>query len=184
MTKFRGFIAVDIDVFSKIKMFSNEVKKSGVNLKLVEPENIHLTLKFLGDTDEALIDKIEEIMKKSVENINPFEIQLNSVGVFPNLNYIKVVWIGIQNGENLDIIAKDINEKLANLGFNRDKRGFSAHLTIARVKSAKNKDKLIQIINKYQDVEFSNQKIGSLKLKKSDLTLKGPIYTTLREVKL
>jgi len=184
MTKFRGFIAVDINVSSKIKEFSDEITKSGANVKLVEPENIHLTLKFLGDTDEALINKIEEIMKKSVKNVDPFKIQLNRVGVFPNLNYIKVVWIGIQNGENLAIIARDINEKLANLGFNRDKRGFSAHLTIARVKSAKNKDKLLQIVNKFQDVEFSNQKIGSIKLKKSDLTPKGPIYTTLREVKL
>ena len=184
MPKFRGFIAIDIDSFPKLVEFERDIKNSGANVKLVEPENIHLTLKFLGDTDELLIDRIEEIMKESVKEIEPFTIKFKSAGVFPNERYIKVMWIGIENGEIIGKIASKIDKKISDLGFEKEKRKFSVHLTIARVKSAKNKEKLLQIIEKYRDVEFNSIKVESIKLKKSDLTPKGPIYTTLKEIKL
>jgi len=184
MPKFRGFIAIDIEVSSKIVEIENEIKKTAANVKLVKPGNIHLTLKFLGDTNEGLIDEIEKIMKESVEGIEPFNIQLKGTGVFPNPNYIKVIWIGIQNGEQIIPIAQKIDEKISKLGFKKEKRMFSPHLTIGRVKSAKNKDKLIKIIDKYRDVQFSDLKVESLKLKRSELTPKGPIYTTLKEIEL
>ena len=184
MVKFRGFIAVDIPVFSKILEFENDIINSGADVKLVELKNIHITLKFLGDIEEELIDNIEEVIKKSCENINPFKIVLKSSGVFPNYSYIKVVWIGIENIENLGKISSSIDEGTSKFGFEKEKRKFSAHLTIGRVKSAKNKDRLLQIINKYSDVEFGNIDVKSIKLKKSELTPKGPIYTTIKEVKI
>jgi 2'-5' RNA ligase len=184
MPKFRGFIALDIEPFQKLIQLENEIKNTGANVKLVEPENVHITLKFLGETDEALIEKIEEIMKSSVKDIDPFNIKFIGSGVFPNQNYIRVIWIGIENIEKLSKIAKKIDEQTSNLGFEKEKRGFSAHLTIARVKSAKNKDKLLQIIDKYKNIEFGIFNISQIKLKKSELTPKGPIYTTLKEVKI
>lgn len=184
MQKFRGFIAIDIKPFPKLIEFENEIKNTGANVKLVEPENIHLTLKFLGDTDESLIDRIEEITNNSVKETKPFEIQLKGAGVFPNERYIKVIWIGIENGENISKIAGKIDDELSNLGFKREKRKFSAHLTIARVRNVKNKDELIRIIEKYKEVEFANIGVNSIKLKKSDLTPKGPIYKTLKEIKI
>jgi len=182
--RFRGFIAIDVDVLPKLVELENEIKKTGANIKLVEPENIHITLKFLGDTEEAQINEIEEIMKKSIKEIDPFKIKFKNVGVFPNERYIKVIWIGIKNGEQIQIIAEKINKVISKLGFERDKRKFSPHLTIARVKSAKNKEKILQLIQKYRDLEFADIKIESIKLKKSELTAKGPIYTTLKEVSL
>ncbi|MCK5636527.1 MAG: RNA 2',3'-cyclic phosphodiesterase, partial [Thermoplasmatales archaeon] len=113
-----------------------------------------------------------------------FEIKLKGAGVFPNQNYIKVMWIGMENGEQIGEIANKIDEKISELGFEREKRRFSAHLTIARVKSAKYKEKLLELIEKYRDIEFGTLKIDTIKLKKSELTPKGPIYTTLKEVKL
>jgi 2'-5' RNA ligase len=184
MQKFRGFIAIDIKSFPKLFEFEREIKNSGANVKLVEPKNIHLTLKFLGDTDESLIDDIEEVMKDSVKESKSFEIILKGAGVFPNEKYIKVVWIGIENGEKIRQIAKNIDENISKLGFLRDKREFSAHLTIARVKNVNNKQTLIDIINKYGDVEFLKINVDTIKLKKSTLTPKGPIYSTLKEVKI
>ena len=184
MAKFRGFISIDIGSFQKLIQFGNEIKNSGANVKLVEPENIHITLKFLGDTNEVHIDKIEKIMENAVNDIDSFEIKFKNVGVFPNQNYIKVLWIGIENKDKLEIIAQKIDKDLLKLGFKKEKRGFSAHLTIGRVRSAKNKDNLLQIIEKYKDIEFLNFKVDSIKLKKSELTPKGPIYTTLKDVKI
>jgi 2'-5' RNA ligase len=182
MQKFRGFIAIDIESFPKLLEFEREIKKSGANVKLVEPKNIHLTLKFLGDTDESLIDDIEKIMKDSVKDTKPFEIALKGAGVFPNEKYMKVVWIGIENGEKIGEIANNIDENASKLGFLKEKRKFSAHLTIARVKNVNDKQALIDIIIKYRDVEFLKINVDSIKLKKSTLTPKGPIYNTLKEV--
>jgi 2'-5' RNA ligase len=183
MTKFRGFIAIDIKISSKLTELTNEIKNIGSYLKLVEPENIHITIKFLGETEERLINDINKIIKNSIKNINSFNIKLQGTGVFPNQNYIKVIWVGLKNAENIEMISKGIDESLSKLGFTREKRGFSPHLTIARVKSAKNKERLLRIIEKYKDVEFADFKVDSIKLKKSELTPKGPIYTTLLDIK-
>jgi len=184
MNKFRGFIAIDIKAVTKVIEFQNEIRNTGANIKIVEPENIHITLKFLGETEESLIDKINDIIKESVKGITPFEVTLKDTGVFPNENYIKVIWIGIEKFEEIRDIANNIDEKLINLGFKKEKRKFSPHITIARVKSAKNKENLIQVINKFQDVEFTKFSVNSIKLKKSELTKKGPIYTTLKEIEI
>jgi 2'-5' RNA ligase len=184
MKKFRGFIAIDVTPFSKLIEFENELNNTGANIKLVEPKNIHITLKFLGDTDQDLIDQIEEIMKNSVKEIKPFDIELTNNGVFPNPNYIKVIWIGLKQVEKIVQISKKIDVQLNKIGFKKEKREFSPHLTIARVKSARNKDKLIDVLSKYKEYEFGKLSINSIKLKQSELTKKGPIYTTLREVKI
>ena len=184
MTQFRGFIAIDIDVFSKLMEFEKEIKETGGNVKLVEPENVHITLKFLGDTNESRIDEIDKIMKDSVKGIDPFNIKLKGTGVFPNQNYIKVIWIGIKQDEPIGIIVRKIDEQLSKIGFKKEKREFSSHLTIARVKSAKGKDGILRVIEKYRDIHFIDLRVDSIRLKKSDLTPKGPIYTTIKDVKL
>lgn len=184
MSTFRGFIAIEIGTFPKLAELGSAINKTGANVKIVEPENVHITLKFLGETEETLMEEIESIIKNAVEDVDPFNIQLKGTGVFPNPNYIKVVWIGINQGEKIGEIAHKIDESLSKLRFKKEKRGFSPHLTIARVKSAKNKDKLLQIIEKYRDVEFANISVNSIKLMKSELTPKGPIYTILKEVKI
>ena len=184
MSIFRGFIAIDIKATSQITMFEKEIAKTGADIKLVEPKNIHITVKFLGDTDENDIDSIEQSIKESVLEIKPFPITLKGTGVFPNQNYIKVIWIGIIDDGNIETIARNIDEKLTPLGFKKENRGFSPHLTIGRVKTARNKDQLLKVIRNYSAVEFTIQNVQSIALKKSELTPKGPIYTTLREVPL
>ena len=184
MQKIRAFIAVEIPISKEIKQVLKEVEKTQIDAKIVETKNMHLTLKFLGDTDEKLIDNIEEIIKDSTKNIPAFQITLKKIGVFPNQNYIKVAWVGVENAEPLKQIAEAIDTKLQNIGFEKEKRPFSAHLTIARIKSARNKEKLIDLINKYQNTEFQQIKIDKIILKKSTLTPKGPIYTDLKEIKI
>ena len=124
MSQFRGFIAVDIDVFPRLLEFEKEIKETGANVKLVEPENVHITLKFLGDTNESQIDEIGKIIKDAVKEIDPFNIQLKGAGVFPNQNYIKVIWIGIKQGEPIGVIASKIDEQLSKIGFKKEKEGF------------------------------------------------------------
>jgi len=130
------------------------------------------------------IDEIEQIIKDSVTNTDPFTITFKDTGVFPNKNYIRVVWIGIHKSDKLKAIAGNIDESLSKLGFKKEKREFSAHLTIGRVKTARNMELLLKKIEEFSNFDFGKQDIISIKLKKSDLTPKGPIYTTLKEIKL
>jgi len=184
MSIFRGFIAIDIKATPQIAMFEKEITQTGADVKLVEPKNIHITVKFLGDTDKNYIDTIEQSIKESLLLIKPFSITLKGTGVFPNQNYIKVIWIGIIDDGNIETIACNIDEKLTPLGFKKENRGFSPHLTIGRVKTAKNKNQLLKVIENYNAMEFTIQNVQSITLKKSELTPNGPIYTTLKEVLL
>lgn len=185
MVTFRGFIAIDINSTPEIIELENMIKNSQADVKLVEPHNIHITLKFLGDTQEHLIDDIAKCMHDVAKKNSPFPISLKGTGVFPNQNYMKVIWIGIQDMTNsITTIAKQLDYLLEPLGFMKEKRGFSPHLTIGRVKTAKNKNNLIAILNNTSNTDFASQQVTTIQLKKSDLTPSGPIYTTLRKLEL
>lgn len=182
LMSFRAFIAVDVEQKNQIVHFSDALKETNAPLKMVDIENIHITLKFLGDTDESKVDDITEIIKGSIEGLKPFTINYRHVGAFPNLNYMKVIWLGIQNAEPLIKIAKYLEDNLRNLGFIKEKRGFRPHITLARVKGPKRKNELQSVIKSYSDMDFGVQEIKYLRLKKSVLSRVGPTYSTVREV--
>jgi len=181
MSSFRGFIAIDLSATPKILEFENALTKIGADVKLVEPENIHITLKFLGDVEQHTIDPIDQIMNDAVHDMNPFTFTLKRTGVFPNQQYMKIIWIGIENEQPIITLAKILDEQLCTLGFTKEKREFSPHLTIGRVRTAKNKEQLLQTIQTYSDTLFGEFFVDSITLKKSDLTIKGPIYTTIKK---
>lgn len=145
---------------------------------------MHLTLKFLGNTDENLIDPIVETITTVTENQKPYNIQLKNLGVFPNKNYIKIIWVGLEDEGQTKKIAEKIDEKLNKIGFKKEKRSFHPHLTLARVKSGKDKNKILQILDENQEKVFQKNKVESIKLKKSELTSKGPVYSTLKKINL
>lgn len=178
---FRGFISVDIGALPELVRFGKELE--GIEgLRLVAPEKAHLTLKFLGNVDESKLEKIEEIMEKSVEGVKKFKLRLKGAGAFPNLNRPRVIWIGLESPESLPKIANYLNENLQALGFEKEARAFSPHATIARVKILRDREKLQALIRKNGDKEFGELEISSIKLKKSVLTPKGPEYFTLKEI--
>ncbi|MFQ5800632.1 MAG: RNA 2',3'-cyclic phosphodiesterase [Candidatus Hydrothermarchaeales archaeon] len=177
----RAFIACDIS-HAGIKDVLEEIKKTGANIKLVEPENTHLTLKFLGEIQEEMAEKIGEAMKRSCLGTSSMEARLSGVGVFPSLKYIKVVWIGVECPE-LEKLQRKLDTALSELGFKKE-GGFKPHLTIGRVRSAKNKQRLLEAVEKLKGREIGTVEIDAIKLKKSKLTPTGPIYTDTEEVKL
>jgi len=181
----RSFVAFDIDdeqVLKRLSMAQGLLTDTGANLKLVEPRNIHVTVRFLGDVPLGTVDSIHEEMKKVA--FTPFNVELRGLGAFPNLRYVRVVWAGIQRGANeLRNIFDQLEPRLRGLGFKPDPKGFSPHLTIARVRTAQRKAELTQRIQELEDYEFGLLKADCLKLKKSVLTPRGPIYSTVHEVR-
>jgi 2'-5' RNA ligase len=181
------FISIDIGPLKSLITIGKNLKKINPYLKVVNPQNIHFTLKFLGDTEIKKISAIKEAIKKSVEGIPPFSLNLKGVGVFPNFNYIRVIWVGLEpmnaHKDLLFDITRKIDEELYNLGFCKNKQ-FKPHVTLARVKNITNKSVLKQFIEKYSTHNFDTKKIDSITLKKSELTPKGPIYETLETIKI
>jgi len=180
---FRAFISVDLESYPKLEEFWERLKKSDAPLKLVALENIHMTLKFLGDTDESLVDDIEKLMITSIQNIEPFDVKIKGTGAFPNLNYMKVVWVGLEGVDPLISISRTLDRELGKLGFKREKRGFRPHVTVARVKGPKNKNILAGIISEYENVSFGVKKVDGIRLKKSVLSREGPTYSTVKDVR-
>jgi 2'-5' RNA ligase len=179
----RSFLAFDIendDVRKRLSSVQTRLVQTGADVKLVETENIHATMRFLGNVSIGMIEKIFEEMKKT--EFKPFNVQIQGVGVFPSLSYPRVVWAGITEGKDQlrDVFIK-IEPRLQVLGFAPDPKGFSPHLTIARVRSGRNKTQLAEFVNKNASHKFGTIKAECLRLKKSALSPKGPIYSTLKE---
>jgi 2'-5' RNA ligase len=182
----RAFIAIDIDeaVRQKLVVAQQELAATGAQLKLVEPVNIHVTMKFLGEVPEEKIEAIAAALRKAVVNTQPFNIDVRGIGVFPNLRYVRVIWAGVTDGrEAIIAIQQNIDRELGKLGF-RPERDFVPHLTLARVKTAKRKEHLVALIRKMENVEFGITSAQAIELKQSTLTSKGPIYSTLAHIEL
>jgi 2'-5' RNA ligase len=181
--RIRSFIAFDMQNESVLNRLSAAQKlliETGSDLRLVQPQNIHITTRFLGDISLSMVEKVYEAMKKV--KFTPFSVQFRGLGAFPSLNYPRVVWAGMTEGvEQLKSIVNQLEPQIRALGFEADAYGFSPHLTIARVRSGANKQRLAELIEKKADYEFGTIKADCLRLKRSQLSPKGPTYSTLRE---
>ncbi len=179
---FRAFISVDLDKFDALEALAREITATGAGVKVVNVDSMHLTLKFLGDTAENLVPSIVAVIKDSVQGLEPFKMKLNGTGAFPNIDYMRVVWVGLDDQGLLAPVAKKIDVGLHKFGFDREERAFSPHVTIARVKSSRGKDRLKSVLTAHRNDFFGEQSVKSIRLKKSILSPQGPTYTTVEEV--
>jgi 2'-5' RNA ligase len=176
----RIFVAIEITdkkVINSITRFQDMIDIDG---KPVESNNFHFTLQFLGEVSEEVTDEIIQALYKV--KFSSFDIYLKGVGVFPKSKSPRVIWIGTdENGGNMLIqLSKKVKEALEPLGFFSDK-SFKPHITIFRIK--KKIDDLSNRLKNQKDDDFGMQEICNIKLKKSELTSNGPIYSDLVEIK-
>lgn len=180
----RSFIAFDIDnelILGRFSEVQEMLTRTGADLKLVKPQNIHITMRFLGNISSYMVDSLYERMGRV--SFIPFDVEIRGLGAFPSLNYVRVVWAGIPRGaDELSNVFEQLEPNLRGLGFKRDPKGFSPHLTIARVRTGRNREALVQCIKGSADYEFGTVRAKCLRLKRSVLTPKGPVYSTLKEV--
>lgn len=172
----RLFIAIEVpeEVKGDIIRIQEKVDLNIAKIKLVGKDQIHLTLKFLGEVADDKLGVIKGKLRQI--KFSPFKAKLTALGVFPNENYIKVIWVGFKDHEHINNLQKQIDSALSDL-FSIDKR-FHPHLTLGRVRFVKEKEKLVENI-KGINVEEKEFEIKSFKLIKSTLTKQGPVYETL-----
>ena len=178
--KIRTFIAIDLpeSVRTAIRTIQADIRSSGFKARWVRPENVHLTLRFLGDVDTHLIAKINSAIQTSAKEIAPFHLGGRSIGVFPNSRRPRVLWMGLfgQIGALLRL-QKKIETQLALLGFAKEKRTFTGHLTIGRIKGKAPLRQVIRILTQYETYVTEPFAVKEVILFKSQLTPDGSIYT-------
>jgi len=160
------------------------LKYSGADVKWVAKDNIHLTLKFLGEVSEEKIEVIKSILDGITSKTRPFEITVKDIGAFPKIEYPRVIWAGLDKGsDESKVLAEKTDNALSSIGFEKETRPFTAHITIGRVRSSKNKDALKDKMHSVDDKLLSGatQSVSSVILFKSTLTPSGSIYTKLHE---
>lgn len=168
----------------KIALVEDELKKLEADVKWVEPGNIHLTLKFLGEISDEQAVQVKGILDKIAAGFNPFEITLSGIGGFPKLDYPRVIWVGIDKGRKETAeIAKRIEAELEKTGFEKEERPFTAHLTIGRVRSPQTKEalkeKLTSLSQRPPAYNGLSVKIDAVRLYQSKLSGNGAVYTPL-----
>ena len=180
MSQLRAFLAIDVDEDLKAKMYKviKEFRQIDANIKYVDLENLHLTLKFFGDIDTEGIELLSSKISKVVGEFDSFNIKIKGCGAFPNTNRIKVIWLGIEDDEIVRKLHDELDKEFVRLGFDKDKK-FSSHLTIGRMKSGKGKNKVKSTIEEFSEVEIGEMTVDKIVLKKSTLTPQGPIYEDL-----
>jgi 2'-5' RNA ligase len=176
----RTFVAIEIsngNIINSIKKFQSEIN---INAKPVEPKNCHFTLQFLGEISEEISQKIIQALHKI--EFSSFSVNLKGVGAFPKPKFPRVVWIGTdENGGNMLIqLSKKVEKVLEPLGFFSDKP-FKPHITVFRIK--KKIGDITKELDRQKMIDFGIQEVTNIKLKKSELTPNGPIYSDIEEIK-
>ncbi|MEZ5198210.1 MAG: RNA 2',3'-cyclic phosphodiesterase [Bacteroidales bacterium] len=177
----RIFVAVKVNsspqliqVFNQIKL---ELKRDKINW--VDSRNIHVTLKFIGETHESRIPEIVTVLEEVGRNHSPFEFELKNIGLFGSSYNPRVLWMGIQKASSLIELANDVLECMDGIGFVRDRQNFVPHLTLGRIKRIDHKNHFQSIIDKYRHFDIQVQIVRSFYLIESVLRPSGPEYKIL-----
>jgi 2'-5' RNA ligase len=184
MEVIRAFLALDLpsDIKARLMELESAVNMSGADVKLVENENLHVTLKFLGDINPEMIEKVYDVMNAIKEP--SFVIEVKGSGVFPNQKMPRVLWAGVAEGSvKVTSIFRQLESGLTKLGCPAE-RNFTPHITVGRVRSLRNRDRLLQVLANFNAQSFGETRIDRIVLKKSVLSSAGPTYTNVKEAPL
>ncbi len=190
MSLLRAFIAVELPfeirqtVCTATSTMRNEI---GALVRWVPIENMHLTLKFLGDVSPSNVELLSQMLRAEMELFNCFDLHLNGLGSFPNLKRPRVLYIGIQAPAALETLQRGIESGSSRLGYGSEERGFSPHLTIGRVKQnvTSTEQQAIRFALENTKIDsLGTARVNSVELFKSDLKPTGSVYTRLYSASL
>jgi 2'-5' RNA ligase len=178
----RTFVAVDLPEEFHAKISGVQSKFIGPGLRPVDPSLVHITLKFLGDVDDAQLAEITSALDKV--DCPSFDSKVSGVGAFPGLKDPRVVWLGADG--DYSCLHGQVESLMSGIGFKKDTRKFTSHATIARITylSGSRRKELISTIESFRSFDVGSMHVDTVKLKKSTLTPQGPIYETLHEINL
>ena len=187
METVRSFIAIPIDkrIQQTLKAIQDDLRKTGADVKWVDPQAIHLTLKFLGEVSLPQIETVKRILADGLNQVHAFDCEVAGLGAFPNMNNPRIIWTGFKKGgEEMKSLAFLLETQLQSAGFPPEEREFHPHITLGRLRSDHNQFALIKLLKNYPAPLDFNQHVDKIILFKSTLNSSGPIYETLQEFPL
>ena len=180
----RAFLSIEIEdqtLLSRIINIQQRLDQTAAKMKIVKSENIHFTLRFFGDTPLTRLDQIKACLDE-VE-FNPIEIEVAGVGSFPNRRRPRIIWVGVtQNAPKVRLLKDEIDSSLIDIGYQPEKRKYTPHATIARVRHVKDSRRIADNIEHLADEVIGQMTIMKVTMMKSILTPTGPIYESLWEI--
>lgn len=183
----RLFIGIPIESPKSVQQVEVWKRNSHLNRNVLNwtiPENWHITLFFLGSTEESAVAVLQQLIDESFSKIQACQTELHGVGVFPNMNNPKVLWLGLDDLQPLMPAYSHLGELLQQNGFSFDQKPLKPHLTIARVKRADNPSAFESLLAEYQEIAFDQVNMDKVVLFESITTPAGPIYKPLFEKRL
>ncbi len=174
----RCFVAIEIDdaIRKELSSVIEELKPSGTGIRWVRPENLHLTLKFLGEVSEERIPEIEEVLNRVAAQLEHFTLRVKGTGTFPEKKRPRVIWAGVESSGQLFQLQKAIEKALFELGFKEEEREFTGHITLGRVKEFSDQQRLLPILLRFKEKEFGIINVREFVLMKSELHPDGARY--------
>ena len=179
-------MAVDIseEARRKVSAYINFLREKFPDVRAVwdKPKKLHLTLKFLGGIDDERLAELIEASEKTARKYSPFKLQIYGTGVFPSPRQARVLWLGVKGEkEKLQVLNGILEKECINFGFEREKRAFKAHLTIARLKESSNELVETHLKENFEPVEFE---VSELVIYQSELRPTGSIYSVISKAQL
>ena len=179
----RCFIGTDIpdEIKNNLEELYSDISKIQGRIRLIPLKNLHITLKFLGNTEENLIEKINSEIEDVLREIKNFEIEIKGVGLFKNIRNPRIIWVGFLDEEKkLSNLSRELNSRMSKFGFEPENRDFKPHITIARIKSIKDIQNLENVLSKYREFSFGKLEVKNITLYQSILEKTGAIYKMLK----
>jgi len=183
----RAFIAIELpdEIKQGIARVQEQLRKTDISAGWTRSEGIHLTLKFLGEVPDAKVQEIMAAITEAAQGTGKLNLTVEGAGAFPHARNPRVLWIGVTGDiEKLAALQAAVEDSMAGLGFEREERKFSPHLTLARIRFPKPRDNWQQVIEGIKDVKLGGFEAGHVSLMKSELKREGAVYTEIGRVEL
>ena len=181
----RAFLAFEASpaVIQNLLFVEEELRNTQADVKLVDKDNLHFTVKFLGEIPESLIAEIDKRVGALV--MPKMDVSVRGLGAFPDARHPRIVWAGVssEGAPVVSKVAQQVIDALKGIGEEEERR-YHPHITVARVRSPRNQEALAKVLRDRSDTDFGRTAITALKLKSSTLTPNGPIYRDVREYAL
>jgi 2'-5' RNA ligase len=183
-TDVRAFLSIEIEdqtLLSRIKDIQQKLDQTAAKMKIVKSENIHYTVRFFGDTPLTKLNQIKMCLDKI--DFNQFEIEVGGIGAFPNRRRPRIIWVGVTNNASKVVqIKSEIDSLLVDIGYQPEKRKYTPHATIARVRYVKDSRRITDNLEHLTDEVIGKMIVANITMMKSTLTPSGPIYESLWKI--
>ncbi len=182
----RTFIAIKVVAEKRLSDLFINLKKSlaGEEIRWVDENNLHLTLRFLGETGREQVSETIKVLESVSERFHPFQFEIKGVGIFKNKMQPRVLFLAIEKNQILHQLANEIWNNLKSPGFDDNEKPFNPHLTLGRIKYIENKDAFYALANKFSDAKIQQVTVSEIIFYQSVLSSEGPTYKPIKIIKL